>query len=425
MAILNEVYVGRLPEINQMVTDIHNIREEYRAKGNISVLKSTKIFEKHVEDMWGFKAFLFDIYISSIPNAYTMCAGLCIDCDTGSVVEYTNKGYRFCKDSNISATTKLATCLLADTVFTDEEITAIILHEIGHSFVERAEKMNTSMELLRRSRLKNILLLIVISVLTINLSWLAVGTEALLRSNSFINTVLTKFEKAIKNTPGVRHINMAASELYTFFIESLNNWSTILNRKNYNNDTLKRLEKERKKGENTVTKNKLSDNLSFWRSHERLADDFGNMYGLGAALATGLLKMGNPYAYGVLSKSEQSDLQKKIDDCIIEIYATTDAHPGNCDRILAMIDSLEEDYKTLKVDKKVKDQIKRDITALKKIASDLKKTQGIIKEYNNKYMEQSAKQNIKKGNTETKKEKKYNNRGQINKTWEKNKIDIG
>ena len=45
MAILNEVYVGRLPEIDQMVTDIHNIREEYKAKGNISVLKTTKIFE--------------------------------------------------------------------------------------------------------------------------------------------------------------------------------------------------------------------------------------------------------------------------------------------------------------------------------------------------------------------------------------------
>ena len=75
MAILNEVYVGRLPEIDQMVTDIHNIREEYRAKGNISVLKTTKAFESHVEEMWGFKAFLFDIYISSTPNAYTMCAG--------------------------------------------------------------------------------------------------------------------------------------------------------------------------------------------------------------------------------------------------------------------------------------------------------------------------------------------------------------
>ena len=39
-------------------------------------------------------------------------------------------------------------------------------------------------------------------------------------------------------------------------------------------------------------------------------------------------------------------------------------------------------------------------------------------------MEKSAKDNIKKGNTETKKEKMYNDRKQINKDWEKNKIDI-
>ena len=67
--------------------------------------------------------------------------------------------------------------------------------------------------------------------------------------------------------------------------------------------------------------------------------------------------------------------------------------------------------------------MKKDIDALKAIANDLKKSQKILKDYNNKYISASAKKAIQK-NTETKKEKEYNNRKQINKTWEKNKIDI-
>lgn len=424
MAILNEVYVGRLPEIDQMVTDIHNIREEYKAKGNISVLKTTKVFEKHVEEMWGFKAFLLDIYISQYPNAYTRMAGSCIDCNTGSVIECTNKGYRFSKDSNISALTKIATSILSSDLFTDEEVTAILLHEIGHSFAERAEKINKTVELTRKSRLKYIILLIILSIMAINPFYLKIGIRELLYSNTFTNTLIIKVSKAMKNVPGLRHLNMGMKELGNFITETINNWLVNSSRKSYDKNTLKRLEKLRKKGENTLNKNKLSDDLALARSNERLADDFGNMYGLGVALASGLLKMGSPYKFGNLSKSDPTDLQKKIDDCVIELYATTDAHPGNCDRLLAMIDALEEDYKTLEIDKRIKDQMWQDIKALKKMALDIKKQEGIIKEYNNKYMEKSASDNIKKGNTETKKEKKYNDRKQVNKDWEKNKIDI-
>ena len=45
-----------------------------------------------------------------------------------------------------------------------------------------------------------------------------------------------------------------------------------------------------------------------------------------------------------------------------------------------MIDGLEEDYKTLKVDPKIKKEMKKDIDALKDIANDLKKSQKILKD---------------------------------------------
>jgi hypothetical protein len=424
MAILNEVYVGRLPEIDQMVTDIHNIREEYRAKGNISVLKTTKIFEKHVEEMWGFKAFLFDIYISSTPNAYTMCAGSCIDCHIETAIECTSKGYRFSKKSNISAITKIATSLLADNDLSDEEILAIILHEVGHSFAERADQVNVTMDAARRSYLLSQIFNIFISILLLNPFYLKQTIDNIFKSFSTINTISTKIEKIIKSVPGLRHLQMAGKSMTTFIEEKIDNWLTMMGRNSYTDETLKATEKAKKKAEKNVEKNKLDSNTAFARSLERLSDDFANMYGFGTQLATGLIKMGSPYKYGVLADNKVTDLQKKIDSAVMDLYAAIDAHPGNCDRVLAMIDALEQDYKTLKVDSRIKEQMRKDIDALKNIADDLKKSQKLLNDYNNKYMKASAKKQMQKGNTETKKEKLYNDRKQVNKDWEKNKIDI-
>lgn len=148
------------------------------------------------------------------------------------------------------------------------------------------------------------------------------------------------------------------------------------------------------------------------------------MYGFGPQLATGLIKMGAPYKYGVMADRDWSDAAKKVDSLVMDIYTMIGAHPGDVDRLLAMIDALEQDYKQLKLSPELKKAMKKDLEQMLALKKDLEKTKGLIKEYENKYMEASKKAQAKQGNTETKKEKKYNNRKDINKEWEKNKIDV-
>lgn len=420
MAILNEVYVGRLPEIEQMLNDIHNIREEYNKKGNISVLKTTKVFEKHIEEMWGFKAFLFDIYISSVPNAETQCAGSCIDTELSNVIQYTNKGYRFAPESNISARSKIASCVLSDDYFSDEEVLGILLHEIGHSFVERSTKINENMKAYRSSLLSLYLLQILLDICYLNPFALKRDMGSIKYIFSNLNTISVKLKKITKNIPGLRHISMSMSELGTFIKDSFKKWSIAITRNRYDNNTLSNMQKYKKK----VEKNPQDEKISAARATERLSDDFANMYGFGQYMASGLLKMANPYRTGPIDKDSVTDLQKKIDACALSIITLIDGYPSDYDRLLAMIDGLDYDYKNLKVDKKIKDQMKKDIDALQKIKDDIKKTKGLIKDYDNKYIEKYAADSINKGNTETKKEKEYNNRSQINKDWEKRKINI-
>lgn len=420
MAILNEVYVGRLPEIEQMLSDIHAIREEYKKKGNISILKTTKIFEKHVEEMWGFKAFLFDIYISSIPNAETHCAGSCMDTELSDVIQYTSKGYRFAPESNIAVISKIASCILSDDYFSDEEILGLLLHEIGHSFVERSTKINENMKAYRSSLLSLYLLQILLDICYLNPFALKrdIGSIKYIFSN--LTTISIKLKKITKNIPGLRHISMSMSELGTFIKENFKKWTTKISRSEYDDNTLSNMQKYKKE----IEKKSQDEKLSVARATERLSDDFANMYGFGPYTITALLKMGNPYRTGPIDKDSVTELQKKIDACALSIITLIDDHPNDYDRLLSMIEGLEYDYKNLKVDKKIKDQMKKDIDALQKIKDDIKKTKGLIKEYDNKYIEKYAADSINKGNSETKKEKQYNDRHQINKDWEKKKINI-
>lgn len=424
MAILNEVYVGRLPEIQQMITDIHNIREEVKRKGNFGMLKTTKVFEKHVEEMWGFKAFIFDIYVSKIPNAITVCAGSCIDCDLSDVIEYTNKGYRFCKSSNVCATSKIATSILKDDSISDEEILAIMLHEIGHSFVERATAVNDSMDEWRKSLLIQYLIQLIFSILTANIS--NIITLASLMPTLFSNTrrIMVEVDKIKKNVPGMRQLNLGFEAICNILARAINKMYTRIFKPRSKEQEYARLEKIKQRAEKTISKDNLTKDAALGRSKERLSDDFANMYGLGPEIASALFKIGNPYKYVDKDPDDISDIQKQIDDCRLEIIGMADVHPGNCDRLMAMLESLQYDYKNLKVDKKIKDQMKRDIDALTKICNDIKKSSGPIKEYQNKYMSKSAAENIKKGNTETDSEKYFNDKEQINKDWMKNRIDI-
>lgn len=420
MAILNEVYVGRLPEIDQMVTDIHNIREEYKAKGNISIIKSTKVIEKHIEEMWGFKAFLFDIYIDNVPNAYTWCVGSCINVDPRDAIECTNKGYRFGPKTNVAASSKIATSLLLDENISDEEVLAILLHEIGHSFVERANKVNELMSMNRSTYLLCTLFNLIIGICTLNIGVIVRTINTGMRLDTNSNTIIVKFEKLIKNIPGLRHIDIASESTKKWISDKISDYFVILGRRSYDKKYVKSLEKTRDKNK----KRNYNSDTAMGRTKERLSDDFANMYGFGPQLATGLIKMSSPYRYGVLSTVESTDIQKKADDLIMQIYDVIDVHPGNVDRVIAMYDALVQDYKSLKVDPKIKAAMKQDIDELQKIINDLKKTQKLLKDYDNKYMKETAKYQVKRGNTETKKEKSFNDRKQINKDWEVNKIQV-
>lgn len=140
---INEAFVGKsdtLLEIEKAIRDLRNSRSlSYYKDINVSkeVLAINRLFEKQ----FGMKLFALKIYKTDVPNGYTNVFALNFDVasnyDVTQWVEATAKGgYRF-KDGNpFCVNVNMASCLFTDKQYTDAEIVAIMLHEIGHNFAD-------------------------------------------------------------------------------------------------------------------------------------------------------------------------------------------------------------------------------------------------------------------------------------------------
>ena len=401
MAILNEVYVGRLPEINQMVNDIHNIRKTIPRNAQI------KILEKHIEEMWGFKAFCISLFKSNIEDIKTFHAGLSVDLNIKSYIKYTDQGYKFSKDSNICAEVFINSRLLDDSKLTDEEIFSLLLHEIGHSFVERSNLINYMYQCQNEYNIQTNINILKQDIKDHCLKNIPSDISKIIKSHNLYRLQNIKLKKLIKNIPGIPYLKLNIEELKTekqknskFKIPHYSK-SDISNAKKEKKNTLKNLDYE------------LSNTgYAQFRSEERLADDFAAMYGMSIYLASALIKLGNPYHYDKEYDSKFNDIDKQVIAIYNSISELQLDHPSDCDRLLAMIDGLEEDYKTLKVDPRIKTELKKDVKSLKKLKNDIKHDSGIIQEFEKHTKNQYQKSIMK--NTETDTEKLFNNREQIN-----------
>ena len=73
--------------------------------------------------------------------------------------------------------------------------------------------------------------------------------DEFLNSISVFNTINTKIDKFIKTVPGLRHLQMTGESLSAFIKEKIDNWLITMGRNSYNNNTLKNMNKQKKKAE--------------------------------------------------------------------------------------------------------------------------------------------------------------------------------
>lgn len=140
---LYEVYFGKQPELRKIESLIGKARNKFMGSNyiggaKINSLKEITDINKALEDFFGFEIFALTIIPSNIMNAMTMPLSMAIDIAPQYRLKKNliadSSGFKFNKEAKYCCTVFIYSGLLLNKDFSDAEILALILHEIGHNF---------------------------------------------------------------------------------------------------------------------------------------------------------------------------------------------------------------------------------------------------------------------------------------------------
>lgn len=148
MSIVSEAYFGKTNEILEIENAIHDLRAPYIKNVDhvlnidtytprISNDPNKRKLELAICKAFGFSDANIIINATNIPAIGTESASFCVDIGSKKMknaLRSSSKGFKYDKSANIVFFVNFNTGCLVSSEFTDAELTAILLHEIGHNF---------------------------------------------------------------------------------------------------------------------------------------------------------------------------------------------------------------------------------------------------------------------------------------------------
>lgn len=137
--IVEEAYRGKSKDLLQLEKMIGENRKKYYGTfkiggGYYSDKDFIKIGDK-IADIFGFKVCDFNLVNDTAPNAFTIPCGYSFTANqTVQILDNKKDKPIKYKNKTMSAFIRVTSGLWTNKLFTDEEITAIIIHEVGHNF---------------------------------------------------------------------------------------------------------------------------------------------------------------------------------------------------------------------------------------------------------------------------------------------------
>lgn len=373
---VNEVYFGNTTELEEMLLQLHKVREIaikdnsayfVRINTDAELLKLNRMFEQ----FFGFKTFAIHIDQTRTFNACTIPISSRLDTPIirAKHIEATSIGFRLKSSCKYSAMLWISSGLLKSETFTDREILAIMFHEIGHNFSSSASLSSCIFNLASKP----------ISLLCILLGIFYIPADKGMTLFSSSDTLLTFYNKALDK------IKQSNSELlYTlniyfgmegFFrdliIEIKQALDIVITLVNPAFSILSKI--------GATIQNKLVQFIRnpltivrpiLGREDERFADNFASLYGLGPDIARALTKMNdNGSGIEVLDVINNTGIIGSLYHCISMpaefICGIFDEHPNIEARCYQQIKYMEKELAKENMDPKMKKQIEHDLKDLK------------------------------------------------------------
>ena len=138
---VNEAYFGKTVNLVKLEKCIGELRQDYSFKRDYTATPEIKRIEDCIKAQFNFDHVSLNIIPQNIPNAFTYTLGTRFDIIKEdklrkTVIADQKNGYRFRDNNGFVLIVAIYGGVLANKNFTDAEIVAILLHEIGHNFAD-------------------------------------------------------------------------------------------------------------------------------------------------------------------------------------------------------------------------------------------------------------------------------------------------
>ena len=358
---LHEAYIGKTPillEIEDQVNKIRAICNKFKdIDKHAEVQKLNRLFEKQ----FGMDVFALHVVHENVINAYTIPVNTRFDIAlkeniSKKVTGSKDTGYRFKEGNNLAIVCTVYLGLLNCPDLTDEEIVAIILHELGHNF---ADAIYDKIKVANKSWAKSYYnYLIFYTIITFGLGYKAIADNK--------NKNVAKKEKKARYNPlrGIwKGINGTFSNLSSFVNECL---ARLLGGSDFvlYKSSLSSKQKDEIK-EKTMK--------SIGRQNEVIADKFAGVYGYGPAQGSALLKMEKHESNAAKFVQKIPVIGAMQNDSFEIAYLDItdfDVHPQVIQRIHEEIKLLNNELKSSNLDPKLEKVLKEQIKELQDMIED-------------------------------------------------------
>lgn len=316
----------------------------------------TSEFNRLAEKVFGFKTYALDIFPSNIYNAYTLPIDMKLD--TKMNIKKTSicdkSGFKYKKEAGYCCITCISSGLIFSDNFTDGEILAIILHEIGHNFASVVDRG--------------------IEINMFTLKYVNLVCQLINYANGRFHTLPAYFnafdEFIVKLEDDIRKKLPALATILTIWngISAIAS-DIVINIFALMGDIL---------GYNIVRNLAAKiENILFKPTaytNEKIADNFATIYGYGPEISTALNKF--EVKRGIITTDTLNEIPVIGDIIALKnlpaeiIISAFDEHPDTLERCMDQVRLLERELKKSNLDPKMKKVISDNIDELKKAQDD-------------------------------------------------------
>lgn len=374
-AIINEAYYSKTKDVLAIEKQIGVIRQKHINDNkyfgdfnlNPDVVKLNRLFEK----AFGFYAFSMNIIPSTQRNANTIPVGRKIDSgilqDINKIKKITivdKDGLHFTPNNGMVVICNIYSGLFLDPNFTDGEITAIILHELGHNFATALDKNISENDQLIS------MMQIILAIIDISMGKIDNALNAMMSSNSIGKFIADCYEMMSTGNKSMIMLYNILTGIQGFGRDVITNIVKVIGGLVLPVTLIYGLI------------NQLIANMMNYTGYqnEKIADNFAQQYGYGLELSSALAKM----EFTPNGKVEEfindvpflGPLCKLPEDIVYVVLGAFDVHPPTSERIHNQLLSCEYELKKANLDPKAKKELLREIDEINKLKTKILSQKG-------------------------------------------------